>query len=181
MALAGPAFVVLNSAAATILLQAGLYKLAVPAPLRRALAELAPGHFGAIGDGAVRILAAVEILVGVALLAPATHVPGAIAAAALGVLFAASGVAGRVRGAAAPCGCLGATGSRSLGPVNIAVGLGLIVFGVFAAGGTATGGYGRPGPVLTALFLLLLCMSINRGPVLRLLRRRPAEARIGEG
>jgi hypothetical protein len=180
MELAGSVFVVLNSGAAAVLLQAGLYKFAVPAPLRRALVELAPGYSGAIGDSLVRVVAAVEILVGMALLTPATHMSGVIATAALGVVFAALGVVGRVRRSAAPCGCLGATGSRSLGLFNVAVGLVLTIFGVFSAAATFAAGSDRLVPVLTALFLLLLCVWMNRGVALRLLRRKPAAARIGD-
>jgi len=180
MELAGSTFVVLNSGAATVLLQAGLYKFAVPAPLRRALVELAPGYSGAIGDGLIRVVAAVEILVGVALLTPVTRVPAAIAASVLGAAFAALGVAGWLRRSAAPCGCLGATGSRSLGLVNVAVGLLLILFGVSGTVVTFPDGSYRLGPVLTALFLLLLCVWMNRGVALHLLRRKAA-ARIGDG
>src|SRR5262245_10746554 len=97
MDLAGSTFVVLNCGAAAVLLQAGLYKFAIPAPLGRALAELAPGYSGVVGDGFVRVVAAVEVLVGLALLAPVTRVSGAIATAVLGVLFAVLGVVGRVR------------------------------------------------------------------------------------
>jgi hypothetical protein len=181
MELAGSTFVVLNSGVAAVLLQAGLFKVAVPAPLRRALVELAPGYSGTIGDGLVRVVAGVEVLVGVALLAPVTRVSGAIAAAVLGVVFAALGVVGLVRRSAAPCGCLGATGSWSLGLVNVAVGLVLIVFGVLGAAVTFADGPYRLGPVLTAAFLLLLCVWMNRGLVLHLLRRKAAAARIGDG
>ena len=180
MELAGSVFVVLNSGASAVLLQSGLYKVAVPAPLRRALAELAPRYSAAIGDSLVRVVAVVEIAVGIALLAPATRVSGAIGAAMLGLIFAGLGVAGRLRRSAAPCGCLGAAGSRSLGLFNVAVGLVLTTYGVFSATVTVTDGSFRLGPVLTALFLLLLCMWMNRGVALHLLRRKAAAARMGD-
>jgi hypothetical protein len=180
MELAGSVLIVLNSVAAAVLLQAGLYKMAVPAPLRRALAELAPRYFGALRDRHVRVVAAVEISVGLALLAPAVRVPGAIAAAVLGVAFAVLGVAGRLRRSEAPCGCLGAGAPRSLGLLNVVVGLVLAAFGVFSATATVVGGSFRLGPVLTALFLLLLCVWMNRGVALQLLRRKAALVRMGD-
>jgi len=181
MGMADNAFVAVNSGAVAVLLQAGLYKFAVPAPLGRALIELAPRMSNVNVNGLARGVAAVEVLTGLALLAPATHVSGASATVVLGVLFAVLGVVGRLRRSAAPCGCLGGAGSRALGLVNVAVGLVLALFGVFAATVPYADTPYRLGPVLAALFLLLLCVWMSRGLALQLLRRKASTAQVGSG
>jgi hypothetical protein len=145
--------IALNSAVAAILVQAGLSKLAAPAPLHRALTELgAPARLAT--PGAVRGYAVVECLAGVALLTGA----GGMLVAALGLAVAALGVLGAARGSVAPCGCFGNPGGRPLGLTNAAIGLGLALTGALnltTAGPPAS----TPG---TAGLMLVLCLYVHR-------------------
>jgi hypothetical protein len=109
-----------------MLLRAGVGKLTVPAPLGAALAELT-GRMS-VPAALVRGLAVVELAL--ALLVPfAGRSPAVpVAAAALGVAFAATGVVGKVRGTRKPCGCFGGTSGGSFGGLNILAGLALLVW-----------------------------------------------------
>jgi hypothetical protein len=157
----------LNAATVAVLLDAGLFKLARPSGLRRALAELAPGL---ITDSVVRGIAAVEVAVGVALLVPATRVPAAFVVGLLGAAFAALGVAGRARRSTEPCGCFG-DGTRPLGAVNVLLGLALVAVAAIDLTGAAPASYARVAPVLAALLVLVLCLWMNRRLAWSLLNR----------
>jgi hypothetical protein len=150
--------------AAAMLLDAGLYKLTDPHQLRRALHELWPGFLGPRSVSVVRLAAAIEVAAAMLLLVPATVVPGALAGAVLGVVFAALGGVGLMRGSSMPCGCFGHDGRQALG-------LGNVLIGVFTAATMILTAEARPviSPSAVALFALVLCLLINRRLALRLL------------
>jgi methylamine utilization protein MauE len=150
--------------AVAMLLDAGLYKLADPHQLRRALHELWPGFADAGGDGVVRLAAGIEVAAAILIVVPATLVPGAWVAAALGMVFAALGAVGMARGSSVPCGCLGHDSRQALGPGNVLIGLSLAAVMLLAAGS-------RPAvsPLVVALFALVICLWINRRLAVRLL------------
>src|SRR5262245_44634713 len=111
----------LGAGLAAVLIDAGLAKLASPAALLQALAEVLPAAT-AVPAAAVRVLAGVEVAAGVGLLAVPTRPAAAVAVAGLGCLFAAAGLAGWGRGSRTPCGCLGGSGDRPLGPGTVLLG-----------------------------------------------------------
>jgi hypothetical protein len=126
---AGALVNVLVPTLAAALLCAGLTKVAVPGPARKALAELVPGTTRLAGP-AVRLLALMEVATATALLVPPVRAAGAAAVTLLGVVFAGAGAAGQVRHATAPCGCYGRAGGAALGLGNILIGLLGAVLGV---------------------------------------------------
>lgn len=113
-----------SSVLASVLLNAGLAKLVSPAGLVGALDELLPVAF-AVPARAVRVLAGVEVLVALGLVAAPTRPLASVAAGGLGCLFAGAGLAGWRRGSQQPCGCMGGGGGRPLGAANVALGLAL--------------------------------------------------------
>lgn len=115
-----------NVALATLLIRAAAGKLVTPGPIAAALAELFPG-LPRFGGGAVRAIAAVEGLAALSTVVAALRLPGQILVAALGTGFVLLGAAGWLRGSRQPCGCFGASGTRPLGPVNIAAGVFLVL------------------------------------------------------
>jgi uncharacterized membrane protein len=170
------AFVAVNSLASATLLTAAAAKFAVPQPLRRALHELVPDR-GSIPVGVVKILAAAETLISLALLIPATRAVAGVGLGALGLLFAAAGLAGYIRRSAVPCGCLG-TGSRALGLRNALVGLVLLgVAGLNVVGAPSSDpGLWRAAPLISAAATLVFCLWTHRRLAWRLLRTRPVAA-----
>jgi len=82
---------VVDGAAASVLLCAGSAKLIAPRHLEQALAEAVPAVARNVRPGAVRCLAATELVVAAALLVTPTRMSAAIAAAALGVCFSVFG------------------------------------------------------------------------------------------
>jgi len=131
-----------SSVLASVLLNAGLAKLVSPAALVGALDELLPAAF-AVSARAVRVLAGVEVIVALGLLAAPTRPLASVAAGGLGCLFAVAGLAGWRRGSQAPCGCMGGGGGRGrpLGAANVALGLALAAVAAvgLAAGAPAAG------------------------------------------
>lgn len=119
-----------HAAVLTLLLRAGAAKLAVPGPAAAALSELRPGH-GPVPSGAVRAIAAAELVVASATVVPTLRAAAAAAIAFLGAGFAVVGALGSARRSHVPCGCFGAGGSRPLGAAGIWLGL------LFVAAGTA--------------------------------------------
>jgi hypothetical protein len=165
---------------AAVLLQAGLFKMATPAPLRRALAELLRGRLA--GDPAVRAVAAAEIVTAVALLVPQSRVPASLAAGVLGATFAAAGVAGRLRRGSVPCGCLASSSRQPLGWASILLGLAIAaiaVVNILAVSRSVPADYAESAPVTAALFTLLTCLWVNRAVVLSVLRPKRASAQNG--
>src|SRR5688572_13575191 len=115
-----------NCAVAAVLLQAGLFKVAFPGPLRQALAEILPSHARLVTDRAVRVVAVAEILTAVTLVVQPTRVPAGIAAGVLGVLFMSAGAAGMARSGSMPCGCLAGGGRHPLGLTSVLFGLTIV-------------------------------------------------------
>lgn len=155
-----------SSVLASVLLNAGLAKLASPAALAGALDELLPVAI-AVPARAVRALAAVEVLVALSLLATPTRPLASVAAGGLGCLFAAAGLAGWRRGSQQPCGCMGGGGSgRPLGAANVALGLALAAMAAvgLAAGAPAAGAADLTawGAALTSAGSLLLSLWTSR-------------------
>ena len=156
---------------AAVLLVAGLAKVASPRQAGEALRELGvPPRLA--GPVPLRALAWCEAAVGVGLLPASTRPLAAAAAAVLGLGFAALGVAGKVLGSAAACGCIGRSSARPFGMVNVAYGAALA--GVLPA----TRLVGLPAAtrldglaVATALSVLLLSVWTNRRLVAMVLRR----------
>jgi len=118
-----------HAAVLTLLLRAGAAKLAAPGPAAAALAELRPGR-GPVPSGAVRVVAAAELLVALATVVPALRAAAATAVALLGAGFATAGALGSARRSSVPCGCFGTGGSRPLGAAGLWLGL------LFVAAGT---------------------------------------------
>ncbi|MBX6354333.1 MAG: hypothetical protein IRZ05_00590 [Micromonosporaceae bacterium] len=150
-----------TAAITAVLLRAGVGKLALPASLAAALAELL-GQ-AAVPASAVRLLAAGELTL--ALLVP--FVGGATATqvvvAALGLAFAAVGVAGQLRGTRLPCGCFGSASGTSFGAMNIAAGAALVGWAVLAWAHPLPDGY-RPAALLLGLNLVVagFCLRNRR-------------------
>jgi uncharacterized membrane protein YphA (DoxX/SURF4 family) len=107
---------------AALLAVAGVEKVADPAPLGRALGRLLPlpSHLATL---AARLLAWVEITVGMLLLFAFTRRLAILAAMALALLFAAAGAVARVRRLRVDCGCFGPLLGKAppLGMANIAI------------------------------------------------------------
>ncbi|MET7401639.1 MauE/DoxX family redox-associated membrane protein [Dactylosporangium sp. NPDC005572] len=165
-----------NSVVAASLVHAGLSKLAVPGPLRQALAELrVPAPLTTVA--AVRAYAVAECLAGLALLADPTRAAGGVLVAGVGLAVAALGVLGIIRGSVTPCGCFGNRDSRPLGLTNVAIGLGFAVAGALSlAGGAADltpeAPVGAPALLGGAGAMLLLCLYVSRGWAWPLIRPR---------
>jgi hypothetical protein len=118
--------VALNASVATLLINAGVLKIASPDPMKRALVELAGVRNLSMGRSLVRMAAVVEIAVAFLLLETHTRIPAVYAVAFLGVCFVALGIAGTVRHSTLPCGCLGGRGTTPLGVENIVLGMVLV-------------------------------------------------------
>ncbi|MEH1169828.1 MauE/DoxX family redox-associated membrane protein [Micromonospora sp. CPCC 205539] len=160
-------------AIAAVLVSAGLGKLAAPGASREAIAALLRLPEPA-AQRAVRLLAVVETLTGVALLVPDLRTAGAVLAGVLGLAFAGAGLLGRARGLATPCGCFGQRDSRPLGLRSVLVGLAL------AAGALAvlrSGADAAPRtdllPIGVAGIVVLLAVWIWRDTARELVRPRP--------
>jgi hypothetical protein len=120
---------------------------------------------------AVRLFAGVEVASGLALMVPAARTVGALAVAVLGVVFAAAGVAGRIRHSVVPCGCFGED-SWPLGVRHVLLGAGLFGVAVLNVGTSASPAGRPPVPAITAGFMVLLCLWLRRGLAWRVLRAR---------
>jgi hypothetical protein len=118
-----------------LLFSSGLAKLAVPAPLGRALGEVFGGR--PVGPGGIRAFAAVEVVAGLFVPAAGGAPATRVLAAALGVAFAVAGLLGRVRSATVSCGCFGPTGSRPLGWGNVLAGTVLLAWAAAPGAGGA--------------------------------------------
>jgi hypothetical protein len=159
-----------NTAAAAVLLNAGVAKLVSPAPLGRALREVLPANAPVLdrlaGTRAFgRLVGAAEIAAALGLLLAATRVPAAFATALLGGAFAALGTAGLLRRSVKPCGCFGMAGKQRLGASNIVLGLALILLAPLNAVAAAGDAYEQSIVMLTSLGALLLCLWLHRGAV----------------
>lgn len=111
-----------NAAVSALLTNAGVAKLVAPAPLLRAVAEVTRLPSRSAGELLVRGFGAAELAVAVALLVPPARWPAAVAAALLGLCFAAAGVLGVLRGSSVPCGCFGSASGQPLGWANVGFG-----------------------------------------------------------
>jgi uncharacterized membrane protein len=158
-----------DALAASVLVNAGLGKLVSPAALRGALHELAPAA-PPLTDGAVRVLAVVEVAAGSGLLAPATRIAAGLVVAALGLGFAVVGTAGWLRGSTMPCGCVGGRGDRPLGVTNVAVGLALVAVLPLSLVAGVPPDASQLVLAATSLGSLLLCLWLNRRLAQSLLR-----------
>lgn len=165
--------IVVNAVVAAVLVNSGVVKLVSPAPLRRALREVAPVAGGRVTDTAVRAAASLELLAAGGLLAAATRVPAAVVIAGLGASFALLGAIGLARGSTTACGCFGRSSNQPLGLTNILVGLALLA--VLPLNGLAVDA-SEPAVVvlLAALGTLLLCLWLNRDLLRQLLSLRRA-------
>jgi Methylamine utilisation protein MauE len=182
MDLVGLMLLIFNAMVAAVLLQAGLFKMATPAPLRRALAELLSSRARWMSDRAVRAGAAAEIMTAVALLVPQSRVPAGVAAGVLGATFVSAGVAGRLRRGSVPCGCLASGGRQPLGRASILLGLAIVAVAAANILEVVQGAdYAAGAPVTAALFTLLTCLWVNRAVVLSVLRPKQAPAQNGAG
>lgn len=173
----------INCAVAAVLLQAGLFKVGFPGPLRQALAEILPRHGRLVTDRAVRVIAAAEILTAVTLVGQPTRVPAGIAAGVLGVMFVSAGVAGRARSGSMPCGCLAGGGRHPLGLTSVLFGVSIAAVSVVnilaATLPQPLTGYAAGAPVTAALFTLLTCLWVNRAVIVRLLGPGRSAAKKG--
>jgi hypothetical protein len=179
----GLVFAAAAAAAASLLLNAGLAKLASPGPLRRAVAELLPVVGGRLGGAVVRGFGAAETLVGTGLLIAPVRLPAAVAATGLGACFIALGALGLARGSSVPCGCFAAAGQHPLGWTNIGLGAALAAtWPVMAqAGPVPAGGYLTAAAVFASIGTVLLCLWLNRRLILALgrpNRARPARSGV---
>lgn len=111
-----------NAVVSALLINAGVAKLVAPAPLLQAVAELVSVPRRGAGELLVRWLGAAELAVAIALLVRPVRSPAGVAAALLGLCFAAAGLLGVLRGASVPCGCFGGAGRQPLGWANVGFG-----------------------------------------------------------
>jgi hypothetical protein len=116
----------LNAGAATLLINAGVLKIASPDPLKDALGELARGRILPVGRSLVRVAATAEIAAAFLLLEAHTRIPATYAVAFLGLCFVGLGIAGTMRHSTLPCGCLGGRGTTPLGVENVVLGMVLV-------------------------------------------------------
>lgn len=163
-----------NAAAAALLVNSGVVKLVSPAPLRRALRELAPVAGGRVPDPVVRAAGVFEVLAAGGLLATGTRILAAVVIACLGVTFALLGAAGLARRSTTACGCFGQASERPLGATNIVVGLALVA--VLPLNAMAAAGDPAQAVLLAALGTLLLCLWLNQALLRQLLPLRRAGA-----
>jgi hypothetical protein len=114
-----------NAALSTLLLRASAEKFVNPAVSAAALRELVrrarPGP-----TGLVRLAAALEALVALAIAIPVLRLPDQVLVGALGCAFLVLGAVGKVRGSSQPCGCLGAGSARPFGTTNMLMGAALL-------------------------------------------------------
>ncbi|MFF4878074.1 MauE/DoxX family redox-associated membrane protein [Micromonospora sp. NPDC000668] len=159
-----------------VFVSTGLGKLAAPEASRAAVAALLrlPEPRA---QRAVRLLAVVETLTGIALIVPSLRTAGAAVAGVLGLLFAGAGLVGRARGLATPCGCFGQRDSRPLGLRSVLVGLALGAGALVVLRGAADA-VPRPDllPIGVAGLTVLLAVWIWRDMVRELVRPRPTAA-----
>lgn len=163
---------VFDALAAAILINAGVTKMVVPAPLLRASAEVlaAPGW---LGPPVVRGFGAIELAVAVALLVQPARLPAAIATTILGVCFATAGLAGVLRRSSVPCGCFGGSSGQPLGWANVALGVALAVWPVsLLVGHRTTSGYSAAAVLLASIAATVLCLWLNRRLIMRILPAR---------
>lgn len=170
------------AAAAALLLNAGLAKLASPDRLRQAVLELLPQAGRRLGSTLVRGFGLAESAAAVGLLVAPARLAAAVAAAVLGVSFAALGVLGLVRGSNLPCGCFGAAGQHPLGWPSVWLGAALVVPWplIAAVGPVPAGPYSVAAALFASIGTVLLCLWLNRRLIVRLRRaQRAAPARSG--
>jgi hypothetical protein len=106
----------------TLLLRAGSAKLVSPQQAAAAIGELrAAGQPAPIGF--VRLLAAFELTIALALAFPGLRTPAHLLVFLFGVVFAGAGVVGVLRGSNRPCGCFGTQTKKPLGAGNVLLGL----------------------------------------------------------
>jgi Methylamine utilisation protein MauE len=156
---------VINSLAAALLLNAGLHKVVVPGRLREALRELLGRRSNFVSHSLVRTLAGLEVVSAIALTIAPVRMYGAVAAGVLGLVFAAAGLAGRLRRSTVSCGCLGGSGGRALGMFNVVVGLalaGVAVLNTGIASSQVDDGYAGAVTLWAAFFALMFCGWANR-------------------
>lgn len=166
---------VYNAAAAAVLINAGVAKLVVPGPLRRASAEV---FRMPVGDAFVRAFGAIEVAAAVALLAGPARWAAVIAAVLLGAGFAIAGLAGVLRRSRVPCGCFGGVSRQPLGWANVALGLALAAAWPVNALGTGPGYSPRP-VLLASIASIVACLWLNRRlitPLLSAIRSPQPEA-----
>jgi hypothetical protein len=186
MGFPGWVLALVSAAAAALLLNAGIAKLVSVGQPARAVAELLPALPGGAAHRLVRGFAASEIVVAVALLIAPARRGAAVAALALGLCFVALGAAGRIRSTSMACGCLGESGGRPLGWVNVGYGvaIGMVAPCAMLLRPSAGGGNTAAGLLLGSACSMLLCLWLNRrfvagaltGAQARMPRRRAALA-----
>lgn len=161
-----------DAAGAALLANAGIAKLVVPDPARRALSELLPPLDGRLSRSVIRGFAGVELAVAAALLIPALRRPAGALTVALGAVFALLGTAGLLRRSSTPCGCLGGSSQSPLGLVNVSLG------GVLGLAGVLNVLRATPPPgrddaaaslLLAAIGSLALCLWLHRRLIAQLL------------
>jgi len=164
---------------AVVLVTAAATKLRDPRALRAAVAE--HGIPAPLRGAAAAGLAAAELGLAVLLLVPATARAAGVGTAALGLVFAASLGAMRLRGRRrAPCGCFGGSRERPLGLLVLRA-LALSAAGILVATSVAD----RPAPssdalVVAALAALALAVAVLVALVLALYRQVGVlEGRLG--
>ena len=173
---------VLNAAAASVLLNAGIAKFVAPRQLELALVEILPALRGRVNESRFRVglrgAAAVEILAAAGLLTVATRLAGALATTALGLGFALLGGLGLRHGSSTPCGCLGSSSHSPLGWSSVGLGLALAGVGplnlLVAGGGPATE-YATGAVLFTAIGSIGLSVWAHRRLVAGLLLVRRAD------
>jgi hypothetical protein len=159
---------------AALLFYSGLNKVVGPAALAEALGELLGRHRFPLTP--VRLLAAVEVAAALLVaVAPDLTATRAVVAV-LGAGFTATGLAGRLRGSAMPCGCFGRQGARSLGLWNTVLGLAFVAWSVLPAPDTPYGW--QPRLALVCLVATATPLYANRRYLAMLSRRAGALRRL---
>jgi hypothetical protein len=165
-----------NAVAVAILANAGVAKLVSPMPFRRALGEVAPRIGNQVGRATVRLVASVELIAALGLLAFAARSWAAMVVAALGSCFAVLGTIGWLRRSSVPCGCLGVENERPLGPTNVALGAALISLVPLNGYASVDAHYTIWATLLASIGSVVLCLWLKRRLVAGLLVPKRAVA-----
>lgn len=165
------AIILSNSLVAGLLLFASFAKLVSPAILARSLILLTRRE-SLSTNAVVRVIGITEALVAVGLMVPVLRLAAAVAAGALGVTFAISGVTAHTRHINEPCGCFGVMSHQPLGWLNVTFGAIVMADAVlnFIIRGNLATEYAAKSPVFAGILICGVCL-VSRPQVIRAIFR----------
>ncbi|MFJ6854154.1 MauE/DoxX family redox-associated membrane protein [Streptomyces sp. NPDC091271] len=130
-----------NAGVAAVFLRSAAAKAVSPGVAAAAVHELLGGRLRP-ADNVVRLVALIEVVTVVLLVAPGARAVAHVITGVLGLLFIVMGTAGKVRGSDRPCGCFGIADSKPLGTANIVSGLVFAAVAVIGLAWPASDGHG---------------------------------------